>query len=443
MAGTNEARAKERRPRVWLTAPLPAGAGREVLTWAAVAIGVALRLLSYADNRPLYMDERSLLANLVRRPVFDFHTTLTEYQLAPPGFLVLERMVVRLPVDAVMAARFFPMACGVASMFLFRAAARRFLLPGAVPIAVGLFALSDWLIYYSTELKQYSCDLALGLVALLLAAGPAPRDSSQSPGTHEASGPGTMSARRLLYLGAFGAIGVWFSYPLILVLAGVGTYLLATAAVRKDTRGVVGLAAMGLAWVVSFAACYGVSHGILSKERFIWDWWDFAFLRLPPRSMAELRREFWQIVNVFDSPADVKTPMGPIATAMIALALSIVGSASILRRWPGDLYLLSAPVAFALTASALHQYPFHGRLLIFLVPSVHMLVSQGAAALARPGGWRLSLALGAFLLFQPACDALWYQFVQPLGHVGYDSHGDLRPDLLDHLDRTGAGRSKP
>src|SRR5262249_8981347 len=269
-----------------------------------------------------------------------------------------------------------------------------------------LFALSDWLIYYSSELKQYSCDLALTLVAHLLTAGPAPRGSSGSPGASEEPGFGPSTSRRLLYLGAFGAIGVWFSYPLALVLAGVGTYLLAIAAMRRDTRAVLGLVAMGLAWLASFAACYVVSHGILSKERFIWDWWDFAFLRLPPRSLAESGREFWQILNVFDSPADVKTPMGPIATAMLALVLAIAGSALLLRRWPGGLYLLTAPVVFALAASALHQYPFHGRLLIFLVPSVHMLVSQGAAVIARRGGWRLALAMGAFLLYQPTCDAL-------------------------------------
>jgi hypothetical protein len=50
--------------------------------------------------------------------------------------------------------------------------------------------------------------------------------------------------------------------------------------------------------------------------------------------------------------------------------------------------------------------------------------------------------MGAFLLFQPASDAFWYRFIQPLAHVGYDSHGDLRPDLLDYLERHGVGRSQ-
>ena len=128
-----DAGARGQGPRTWLTAPLSIRITSEGLTWAAVAVGVVFRLLSYINNRPLYMDERSLLDNLVRLPVFDFHTTLTEYQLAPPGFLALERMLVRLPGSDVMAARSFPLACGIASMFLFRAAARRFLLPACRP----------------------------------------------------------------------------------------------------------------------------------------------------------------------------------------------------------------------------------------------------------------------------------------------------------------------
>ena len=105
------------------------------------------------------MDEGSLLKNLVGLPIFDFSTTLTEYQLAPPGFLVVERTMVRLPVPTVRAARLIPLLCGVASMFLMRSVASPLSLPRAVPIAVGLFALDDWLIYYATEMKQYCSDI--------------------------------------------------------------------------------------------------------------------------------------------------------------------------------------------------------------------------------------------------------------------------------------------
>ncbi len=79
------------------------------------------------------------------------------------------------------AARLIPLVCGIASMFLMRSVARRYLTPRAVPIAVGLFALDDWLLYYSAEIKQYSSDVALTLVALLLAAAPADMTPAKPP----------------------------------------------------------------------------------------------------------------------------------------------------------------------------------------------------------------------------------------------------------------------
>ncbi|MGP0069901.1 MAG: hypothetical protein ACLQGP_40650 [Isosphaeraceae bacterium] len=421
----------------WLTMPRRYAVTAETLTWLAVAVGVILRLMDYAEFRVLYRDEASLLENLEALAVFDFRTILTEYQLAPPGFLVLERLMVRLPWNNVLEARFFPMVCGIASMFLFRATARRYLTPRAVPIATGLFALGDWLIYYSSEIKQYSCDLMLTLIALRLAAGA--ESASDSP-PDSSPGPAPLTTRRLLAIAGFGVVGVWFSYPLALVLAGVGTYLIVVAAFRKAWGSFLGLAATGLAWLSSFAACYVVSHRILSKERFIWDWWDFAFLPIPPRSLADLDKDFWQILNAFDSPASLLTPLGVVLSAFLAMGLFLLGGVALARRWPGGLYLLVAPIFFTLTASALHQYPFHGRLLIFLVPSIHMLVGEGAVALTRRGGRWLILAIAAFLLFQPASDILWQLFVPTAKHVGYDSHGDLRPDLLDYLDLQRARR---
>src|SRR5262249_35452319 len=161
-------------------------------------------------------------------------------------------------------------ACAIASMFLMRSVARRYLTPRAVPIAVGLFALNDWLLYYSAEIKQYSSDVALTLVALLLAAE-----------------PNVMTRRRMRLLTCFALVGVWFSHPLALVLAGVGTYLIVKAARSRDSHGAIGSVAISLAWALSFWLCYKVSHRILSKDQFIWNWWDFAFLPLPPRSLAE------------------------------------------------------------------------------------------------------------------------------------------------------------
>lgn len=398
---------------------------REGTVWFFVVVGVLLRVLEYTDQRSLYKDEVSLLENLVGLPILDFHTTLTEEQLAPPGFLVLERVMVRIPVDARWSGRFFPLVCAVASVFWFRRVARDYAAPRAVPIAQGLFALADWLLYYASEIKQYSTDVLLALIALDLTA----RIARAEPG----------GSRRgaLVKLAVLGFCGVWFSYTLVFVLATVGIYLAATAPGGLK-RPAPALLSMGAGWCASFFVCYRVSHRILSKGRFIWDWWDFAFLPLPPRTVAQAEQVFWQLVNVFNSPADLVTPLGILASALLASALFLIGLARLGRRWPGGAWLLVGPILVAVAASALHQYPFHGRLLLFLTPAVHLLAAEGAVALAFVG-WPAAVVLGTFMLAQPTLDVLHHRLIMRR-HRPFDSHGDIRPDLLDHFE---ALRHKP
>jgi hypothetical protein len=111
-----------------------------------------------------------------------------------------------------------------------------------------------------------------------------------------------------------------------------------------------------------------------------------------------------------------------------------MGAWSLGRRWKGGVFLLASPILAAMVASMLHRYTFHGRLLLFLVPSVYLLVGEGAAAVSRPGGGRLTFALGAFLLAQPVLDVCWHRAIQQRHHARYDSHGDLHPDILDYFE---------
>jgi hypothetical protein len=402
--------------RSWLTRPRQPPPACVVLTWLAVAVGVVLRVSEYATSFSPYMDEQLLMENLVGRPAFDLRTPLINDQIAPPGFLVVERLMVRLPADRLRSARAIPLGCGIGSMLLIVAVGRTFVERRAVPVAAWLFALADYLVEYSTEVKPYSCDVALTLGALLLAA----VSRSWAP------------TRRYAVLGALGAAAVWFSFPIALVLAGVGTWLILAAAVRKRWAEAAEAACVCLAWASSFVACYAVSRAILGKRPFIWDWWGFAFLPLPPRSMADVARSFWQVANIFLNPSGVVTPLSPPLSAIFAMGLFLAGAAALGHRWRGGIFLLVAPVLLAVATSALHKYPFHGRLLLFLIPSVHLLVAEGTVAIGRLGGRLSTVALVAFLLYQPVADAVWRY-----GVIGRERpfvmNGDLGYDLLHYL----------
>lgn len=392
----------------------------ERTAWLGVFVGLMLRLWEFTSLRKLYMDEEALLKNIVGLPIFDFQHTLSQDQLAPPGFLVVERLLVRLPMSVLASGRLFPLLCGLATMLLVIPLARRYVDRRAVPIAAWLLALSDHLIYYSAEIKQYSCDLVAAMAALLIAV---PRDEVEP------------TRRRLVQLTLLGLIAPWFSYPVVFVLAGVGFHLIARRTIRRDWRGAGVAVLICSAWLLSFVGCFAVSHTIVSKRDFLWVWWDFAFLPIPPRSWADAQFTAETVANVFINPGSLLTPFELPITALLACVLALVGSVSLARRWRGGLFLLLAPLLFALAASALRQYPFHGRLILSLVPTYHLLLVEGIAALGRLTRVWVTIILALVFIVGQASDIAWNQVVMPKSRTRpFDTHGDLKNDLLDYLD---------
>ena len=134
-----------------------------------LGIGVLLRVVVYLSNRSMWLDELSLSGNIVGKPVLDFSEYLASDQLAPFGFLIVQRALVPILGDSNFALRLVPLIAGVLSLYLFSLLARRVLPRRAALVALVLFAFSDDLIYYSSEMKPYSVDLAVGLAISLAA----------------------------------------------------------------------------------------------------------------------------------------------------------------------------------------------------------------------------------------------------------------------------------
>src|SRR4029078_12931297 len=115
----------------------------------------------------------------------------------------------------------FPFLSGVGSVFLFREVARRILKPKIAAMALAFFSASDYLLYYAAQVKQYSTDVALTLLILVLA-------------LRFIAGESTV--RRVLPIGVAGVLAVWLSHPSIFVLSGAGITVALRAVVRKDWR---------------------------------------------------------------------------------------------------------------------------------------------------------------------------------------------------------------
>lgn len=386
------------------------------LTGLAIALGIALRLIDFGMDRQPWKDELALAENVVGRPIFQFDRPLVQEQLAPPGYLLAVRVSDRLIGHSWFALRSSSLVCSIAGLFAAASLARRRLSPRAVPIALLLMAVSDDLIYYSGEFKQYSADILIALGAAGLAGVLADRKLR----------PGLALAAAL-----YGSLAVWTSYPATFVLATAGSWLGLRAILARDYRRLAVLIGVGACWLANFAACYAVSRRLLGSSDWMWNWWGFAFLPWPPRGWTDASRWFWTFANLPVNPGGLDTPFTPVGTGLLGLALALLGFVRIaVRRDWGALVLLCGPFVPAIAASVGHRYPFHGRLLLFLTPNLLMLIAEGMTW-SRRRFVRVAL-IGAFLIVPLE---RWFVIPQMHSIRNVDSHGDQRNDLLDYRER--------
>jgi hypothetical protein len=344
---------------------------------ALLAVGVGLRLAEYLSGRSYWLDENSLASNIEHGATFALAGRLSGSQIAPPLFLLAERVVSRAVGSSPWTLRLIPLAGGIASLFLFQRLARRMLTPRAGLIALALFALSDELFYYAIELKPYGCDVAASLAVVL-----AGLDFLDRPAT----------PRRLAWLAALGAVLVGFSFPVVFVLAAVGVVLAIETAAERDWRRLAGLATVGVAWVAAFALALAGSRSQVGASRDLWDFWGFAF---PPPAWVDPTWALRRLLFLFVNPLDFHGPFDPRLSALPAIACAGVGLVRLARSRPAATAMLFLPVVPHLAASMHRLYPFHGRLVMFLVPSLLLAVAAGADRLWA-WSWRV---VGVILLF--------------------------------------------
>lgn len=397
---------------------------KPVLDWvkehpavALVGLGTLLRVWEYLGNRSYWLDEGSLLGNLTGKAVFDFSGTFSGDQLAPFGFIVIERCVHWIFDYETYSMRLFPLLCGITALVLFSRLARQSLAPGAALIALALFSLSSDLIYYSSELKQYSTDLALSLLVTLVA-----RNLLNRP----------VDLKSGVRLSALAVVSPWLSFSSSFVVAGAGATLLVQRLCRRRFREAAAFAVVGGLWGISFGLCYRATRAMLSQYTTMYIFWDFAFLPFPPKDQEGLLKFGGILLDVFVNPLNMVAPVVPPFGVVVPILMLAIGGVSLWRRDRAFFSLLVLPVLLAIVASGLRKYPFHGRLILELVPPFFLLMAEGAEWVrllnpARTWIYRTTLVL---LLAYPLANGL----IESLSRTPrpFDIHGDLRHNLFLH-----------
>ncbi|MDZ7339390.1 MAG: glycosyltransferase family 39 protein [candidate division KSB1 bacterium] len=352
------------------------------LVWIVMGVGIVLRVVHYLLNYSLWLDEAMLSLGIINRsfrglmaPTLDFN------QAAPLGFLFVSKAITLIMGTSEFALRLFPLLCGVASVVLFYAVARLYLKPKAALFALALFAVAWRLVAFSFEAKQYSVDVLAALLVYLFT-------GTLDP---ESSGP-----RPSLLVGLAGAILVWFSHPVVFVLAGVGAALVLESLLARDwSRVAKSVLLFGVAGA-SFVAYYFLVLGRLAQNELllVFNRWSGYFMPLTwdLSQLQWLKKTLWHVV------------VDPVCLSpYVAAPLWLIGAGVLFwRNWRQGVALVLPPFA-ALCASGLEKYPFYSRWVLFAVPGILIAIASGIQWIAEKRGVFKAAAvfLGFVLLAGP------------------------------------------
>ena len=196
--------------------------------------GVALRLDGFLRNYALSLDEAALARNIIERPWTQLWGRLDYEQIAPPGFLIAERAIVRALGSSEYALRLFPLLCELLALWLCWILCRRLLSRVAALVAFTLFALNTSMIDYATRAKPYAGEVTAALLFLILAT--------------KVFEPG-VTRRRAAWLAVCGGLTCLFSFANVFVLAAGAIVCVYRGRREPAARGALFVAAA--VWTVS------------------------------------------------------------------------------------------------------------------------------------------------------------------------------------------------
>ena len=405
--------ALEERMARWLTSDRQ----HYILVGLIIAAGVFFRVAGYLHNWSLWLDEAMLSWAILQRSFVELLDPLLEYnQAAPVGFLYLQRSATLMFGPKEYSLRLFPLLAGLASLPLFYLLIKRYAGRTAALPGLAVFAASQRLIYHSHEAKQYSMDVLLTIL-VLLAVEPFLRDSQQR--------------RHWLLLGATGAVAVWFSHPVVFVMAAAGMVLAGRALYRKDWQRLAKLAGVGLVWLASFGLNFGfITRHVATSQAKVRLFREYL---MPARfSLETLEWLRHTLSGLASRVVRIPTEMG---AAFIGTVCLIAGTVRLFYRDRARGALIMIPLVLCLAASALHKYPAKPRLLLFLTPLLLIAIGLGAhwfiASERRRSVRIVGILLVTVLLAVPFVVSTYkaYDTDTPYGEE------ELRP-LLKRLDQT-------
>lgn len=312
-----------------------------------VALGCLVRTWHYILNYSLNHDDVALALNIIQRSIWQLRDQLDYVQLAPWGFLALQRMMTHLAGTSEPALRLVPFIASVVSVPAFLYLAYTRLERAEAVIATGFLAMSQGLVGATAQVKQYSVEV-LSSILLLIACGPLLNDSA--------------TRRQRLFAAICGALAIWFAFTAPFALAGIG---LASIVGRRSARELRERLGVITVWMMSGLLYVASVLRFQMRDSPMFTLWEHEFLPRDPAAWPG-----W-LVQALENIGSVGTSIRLAPAAALALVLASWLAFRSRERFSLALVLT---ILTTLIAACLRRYPFASRFLFFAAPLVLLLV---------------------------------------------------------------------
>ncbi len=348
-----------------------------------IVLGAGFRLKHYLQNRSFWLDETVTAVSIVNR---SWSEVLQQIPLAesfakqPYIFSVFEKVMVVWLGNQEWVLRLGPFCASILSIILFYIVTKRFFSPAVSTLALALFAFNPSFVYYAAELKPYSLDVLITTGLFLSAFWGLSRPFTR---------------KKTLVLGITGAISLWLSNSAVFVLAAAATASLISIMLARDYSRLKHLITAVFLWLISFYALYRCSLSIMAADPLLLNMWKNSFMPQPVGSPESIR---W-LKNMLSS--FFIDPVGQ-GHSLAAFIIALLGGMTLSRKDKNIFWLCFLPLVFVLTATALQKYPFGGRMVLFLVPLILLMLAEGGVwicSFVRPPYHFLSWLVIGFMLY--------------------------------------------
>ena len=358
------------------------------LILSLLLVGGLVRIVSYFQNRSLFMDEANLARNFVEKSFAELFQTLEYGQYSPPLFSCIEKMNLWCLGIHEYALRLFPLLAGVLMLILFYRLLTYFIQEPLIQwFPVFVISLSPFFIRYSTEVKQYSTDGMIALLLVILAI---------QEGKNLVEKP-QFSQQQFWKWAIIGGLAIWWSMASVFVLAGIGIYFLSLSyflSAPSFSTALVRFSGLFLVWLISFGSYFWLLLRQDIQQDHLQAYHQNWFPPFFPLSIEELKG-WWMIFRSF-----LKTAIGYTGLAIfLGIVGLIAGGLFCIKMKNTKAILLFVPIISCWVAASFHFYSLIPRLILFLIPFLLIIIGIGLQWIFRQlPFWGKLILIGLLLM---------------------------------------------